>query len=579
MLQEIASMPKLIPTLSETQIREIKSRAEQRFYNACRDQLSNEWLVVHSIPFVITVSDAPRDGEADFVFFSPSKGILVVEIKGGGVEYDPTRGMWSSTDVDGKVHPIKDPFQQGVIEKKAILNSIKNDSRWPRLRISKLNCGHAVFLLDIDDIKPLEMLESPCEIMGCRSDLRSLEAWLNKVLTFWQGKQHGAQGLGPEGMKIIEQIFCTPKRVKPLLSALVRDEEDRRIELSAQQSVYLRAIGKRKRAVVCGGAGTGKTLLAVDRATQLAKSGAKTLLLCYNRPLAHHLKDVIGQNKNLFPMDFHELCKWRSELALNKFARDLVSEAKHAYPNSDYFHVQLPYALLLSTELFPDYRFDAVIVDEGQDFREDYWLPLEMLLRDEKESYLYVFLDPNQALYQQNSQLPIKDEPFPLTVNCRNTRYIHEAAYKFYRGDPIDPPGIEGAPIELHEKESFLEQVNDLHSYISSLISTEKLESRDIVVLVAGPAKNAYYKPLESRTLPGGIKYSIEEHRVPNTVLVDTVERFKGLESSMLMLWGLDEYYPEQDKEALYVAFSRAKSRLHLFGTKAACQRVLEIRY
>ena len=218
-------------------------------------------------------------------------------------------------------------------------------------------------------------------------------------------------------------------------------------------------------------------------------------------------------------------------------------------------------------------RFDAIIVDEGQDFKEDYWLPVEMLLRDEKESNFYIFLDLNQALYQQNANLPIKDEPFQLTVNCRNTRYIHEAAYHFYRGDPVDPPAIEGVPVETHYKETLLEQVNELHSFVGFLINTERVEPKDIVILVAGIAKETYYDTLRPRTLPKGIKYSIEAHRVPNTILVDTVSRFKGLEATILILWGLDEFDINQDKEALYVAFSRAKSRLHLVGTKSACQR------
>jgi superfamily I DNA and RNA helicase len=105
------------------------------------------------------------------------------------------------------------------------------------------------------------------------------------------------------------------------------------------------------------------------------------------------------------------------------------------------------------------------------------------------------------------------------------------------------------------------------------------MEPQDIVILVAGYTKEAYYEAIRSRTLPKGIKYSIEAHRVPNSVLVDTVGRFKGLESNILILWGLDEFDPNQDKEVLYVAFSRAKSRLHLFGTQVACRRTLETRF
>ena len=180
--------------------------------------------------------------------------------------------------------------------------------------------------------------------------MQNLESRINKVFAYWQGDQRNSQSLGSEGMKIIEEVFCTTRKVRPLISAQISDEEERRIELTSQQSFYLRIIGRRKRAVICGGAGTGKTLLAVDRATQLAKSGAKTLLLCFNRPLADHLKDVVGKNNNLFPMTFHQLCDWRIEQTFQKSGRKLEFEAKQAYPNSNYFDLQLPYALALSSE-------------------------------------------------------------------------------------------------------------------------------------------------------------------------------------------------------------------------------------
>ncbi|MBI5294599.1 MAG: NERD domain-containing protein [Chloroflexi bacterium] len=571
---------RIFPKLTELQIKEIKSKAEQRFYRACVDQLSSEWLIFHSIPFIHKLSGTPRDGEADFVIFSPIQGFLVVEVKGGGVEFDPATGKWTSTNAQREINPIKDPFQQALVEKKAILRQITQNSQWPGLHISHLTCGHAVFLPDIDNVQPLEMPEAPPEIIGSRADLQNLESWINKVFAYWKGDQHNSQALGAGGLKIVEQMFCTLKKVRPLLSSQIRDEEDRRIELTYQQTQSLRVIGKRKRAIICGGAGTGKTLLAVDRASQLAKSGIKTLLLCYNRPLADHLKDVIGKNDNLFPMTFHQLCDWRIQQVLSKTGRDLKSEAEQAHPSRNLYDVQKPYALALSTECLPEERFDAIIVDEGQDFKgDDYWLPIEWLLRDGKESYLYIFYDFNQALYQQNASLPIKDEPFTLTVNCRNTKYIHEAAYHFYKGDQVDPPDNEGVPVETHTKETLPEQVDELHSLVSALISKERMEPKDIVILVAGYAKENYYKELRSLTLHKGIKYSIEAHRVPNTVLVDTVTRFKGLESNILILWGLDEFDPKQDKEDLYVAFSRAKSRLHLFGTQAACQRALETHF
>jgi hypothetical protein len=45
-------------------------------------------------------------------------------------------------------------------------------------------------------------------------------------------------------------------------------------------------------------------------------------------------------------------------------------------------------------------------------------------------------------------------------------------------------------------------------------------------------------------------------------VLIDTVQRFKGLESAVMILWELDTCDLSRSKELLYVGMSRAKSML-----------------
>jgi superfamily I DNA and RNA helicase len=56
---------------------------------------------------------------------------------------------------------------------------------------------------------------------------------------------------------------------------------------------------------------------------------------------------------------------------------------------------------------------------------------------------------------------------------------------------------------------------------------------------------------------------------------MDTVHRYKGLEAAVLFLWGLDELDPRNDREIIYVAFSRAKSRLYLVGREVSCRTLM----
>ena len=64
---------------------------------------------------------------------------------------------------------------------------------------------------------------------------------------------------------------------------------------------------------------------------------------------------------------------------------------------------------------------------------------------------------------------------------------------------------------------------------------------------------------------------------LPNSVLVDTIHRYKGLEAAIVVLWGIDELDPMTNRGSLYVALSRAKSRLHLVGSELACKRILDM--
>lgn len=82
--------------------------AEVRVWKALRDQLGQGWVVFYSRPWLgLTSSGGERDGECDFVVAHPSHGVLAIEVKGGGISYDPAGDDWWSRDRDGIRHAIK----------------------------------------------------------------------------------------------------------------------------------------------------------------------------------------------------------------------------------------------------------------------------------------------------------------------------------------------------------------------------------------------------------------------------------------------------------------------------------------
>jgi hypothetical protein len=562
-------MAKMRPELKEESLRLLGSHAEADVYRALMEQLPKDVLVIHSLAWTYKTRQGQLvEGEADFTVFFENAGFLTIEVKGGGVAYNGTSGMWSSIDRKGIAHPIKDPFRQARKERFAVLDQIKGHAEWRKWHGRRIQAGHAVFFPDLDSRAPLVGPDRPADIIGTKGDLEHLRAWINGAISFWIGKEP-FDPLGTLGLSLIEAIFCRSIEVRPLLAQTLHAEEQIRIRLTAQQARALRILGGRKRAVISGGAGTGKTLLAAEKVRRLAAEGQKVLFLCYNRPLADALRRSISQMSNVQVLTFHQLCESRAAQVQREHGRDLLSEAALAYPGADRFNVQMPFALALSNEVLAQ-KFDAIVVDEAQDFSDEYWFAIEELLKDPKHGALYLFTDPNQALYRRHANLPVKDDPFYLTTNCRNTVYIHQAAYRYFRGEPTDPPDIEGTELVRITGRSVEDQAAHIAREVSRLVAREGVRPAQVVILVLGRPKNQFYDELAKHSLGKTSGWSIEVHDA-GRVLMDTVKRFKGLEAAIVFLWLPFAPNDVDDREALYVGLSRAKSIIYIVGTEDSC--------
>ncbi len=76
----------------------------------------------------------------------------------------------------------------------------------------------------------------------------------------------------------------------------------------------------------------------------------------------------------------------------------------------------------LAAELPPGHRFDSFIVDEAQDFADNWWTPLLRAMKDEETGGLYVYSDENQRIFARFGQPPVPLVPLVLDHNLRNTR-------------------------------------------------------------------------------------------------------------------------------------------------------------
>jgi hypothetical protein len=565
-------MTTIIPELTDTQLADLSSQAEAKVYRAFRDGLPRDFVVFFHVAWILRrEEEQAKDGETDFVVCHPDFGYICIEVKGGGVGFESSNGEWFSVDRHHQKHTINNPVNQALKAKYSIRSKLNEQQRWRDLSLVNVLRGHAVFFPDIGEANALSRPDMPATLVGCAKHLQDPKAWIDSVFAYWGNDASGFTPMGRRGIDVFRDVFARSFVVTPLISSQLADQEARRLVLTNDQIRVLDFLRSHRRVAVRGGAGTGKTVLALEKARRLAAEGFQTLLTCYNRQLADHLSDLCTGTANLNVMSFHQLCHRQVEKANRMSSRDLVAEAKITYPGKDLFEVQMPNALGYSLEILPD-RFDAIVCDEGQDFREEFWVPLELLLSDYLNSPFYVFYDDNQNLYARAGTFPISGEPFSLTSNCRNTEPIHQAAYRHYKGVPVSPPDIHGNEVQFVESPSLDAQASKINALIVDLVAKHGVAPVDITVLVADALHKAeYYTALRRLSLPKPASWIEEGARGKNTILIDTIQRFKGLESSIVIIWGLDSIDLSKAQELIYVGMSRAKSLLVVVGNTKSC--------
>ncbi len=549
-------MANIIPKLTDTQISQIEPKSEQKVYKALYEQLPDNWLVIHSLEFVKKTSsyNSHGDREADFVIFAPEYGVLVIEVKGGGIEYDEQIRQWYSIDKYQNKHEIKNPLSQAKDAKYEIRNHLADRGK------KNILIAHGALFPDISNINALSNPAIPNNILGGSDKLSDLKTWIISIFQYWSGEQPNYNPLEASGVNIASQIYGKQVSIQQSLASKIETEIEQQIILTNQQKSILRQLRKRKEAIIEGGAGTGKTILALDHAQTLANQGLKVLFLCYNEKLGEFLKVKSHGIENLHSMNFHQFCNWRIKQVKTDTYRNLLAESAINYPNEDKFNVWMPDALTESYDISP-ITYDVIIVDEGQDFKDEYWLAIEELRDRNSDTKLYIFQDGNQAIYTSTDELPINSEPLYLFDNCRNTKPIHQLAYQYYQGEEIEAPNIDGEATQYIVKGSLEQQALEIDKKVAELIHKEDIKPKDIAVIVMDNFNTA--QELLEKTKNSKI-WAFKEFSPQSKVLVETAKRFKGLESKIIFLWVLDS--SNMSEKMLYVSISRARFRLWIVG-------------
>ena len=420
----------------------------------------------------------------------------------------------------------KNPFQQVRSNKYALLHKLDSLPNWqgptPTL-------GHAVAFPDGTISLPELSPESPGDIIMLHEDLADLDGWVRGCLKFWAGEKFIPPG--EYGVQALRELLARSWLLRePRLGEEIGPESAAIDRFTEEQFQVLELLAGRPRAAIRGCAGSGKTLLAVHKAQQLADEGFRVLLTCYNRNLGEELAKTAGRRPRLKVRTFHGLCR--------EYAARTGFDQQPAWDEhrEDFFDSVMPEALLeAATSGDESYRFDAIITDEGQDFSPSWWAALELLLAEPKTGVFYIFYDDNQLVYPRQISLPVEEIPFALTVNCRNTQPIFKALSEYYRSDlKLRCKGPLGREVGFNQySDDAVSLRATLTEVLARLVYAEAVCPEDIVVLSPGGQENP---PLSRLAQPGSF------HLVPgrpdsNTDIYSTTIRlFKGLESPVIIL-------------------------------------------
>lgn len=529
-----------------------------------------------------------HDGEADLVVVHPEYGLLVIETKAG----EPSRdggGRWHI----GSHQLEQSPFDQAAAAKRDLVNAVCEVLALPADH--RPRCGHAVAFPDADlaTLPPGHVLlgpDAPRELILDAADLADEHATrraLDRTWAFWVGDGSRDYPLDDAQVRAIDEYLDPAITLHRLLRREVEDGAERLLGASRAQRIVLNQHRTTRRLEIVGPAGSGKSLVAVEKARRLAREGWRTLFVCFNQPLATAVMREFEEEDE--PADrrptvstFHQLCETLG-------TRAAVLPARTEPLAQDWWDVVLPAGLLDAIEPLPDERFQAIVVDEGQDFELAWLESLQFLLRTPEENVMWVFHDPGQALIRDDRVAELGLPTIELYEDYRSPAPVAALARRFYQG-PFEPISMDetGRKPVIEIAEPGRDTIEAVRRHLHRLLVDEQVRGWDVAVLSgAGAAHSEVWRQrtFGNATLWNGAidddghSLRLPADQVPDppvdaaVVVFETIRRFKGLERPVVVLCELPAEGTRLDA-LLYTALTRATTHLVVIAPPALADRL-----
>ena len=516
------------------------------------EKLPDEYYIFHSLKISTVVDNTFHESETDFVIFNKNLGIVCLEAKAGQVSYK--NGYW----LYGNGEPIHNggPFNQAASNKWKLIKYFENH-RFSSI-LEKCKFLHAVWFPSITQAVVRGMTlptESDKTLIMTKEALDDPKSYLEKIFATELPGKRETKLSETDANRILREILCPQFNVFP---SITFDADIKKIvfhRMLEEQSGILNFLSEQRTAVINGAAGTGKTMIAVEKAQRHASEGEKVLFLCYNT----QLKNYLSENYSHENIDYYTISGWACKLA------------NTTSPN----YVKMK-SVLEDMYIFQTFPYMHVIIDEGQDFGMDdveetgiIEVIKDIITDTEPDTAsFYVFYDKLQLIQSRKIPKFIIDADCKLTLyrNCRNTENIATTSLApiTERKPKLMQGCVKGVPAKVH----FCDSENSIKEKVDMTIDTLKGQGvKDIVILTCKTENTSVLK----KYISNGI-YKNKYH-------FSTCRKFKGLEADAVILIDVDSnVFEEENALIYYVGTSRARLWLDIFTTMDAenCTDVLQ---
>lgn len=557
-------MAKMIPPfLNEESV----SDAEIKIFKIL-EKLDLDCLVFHSLGLNRHIDKV--FGEIDFVIVS-KYGVLCLEIKGGGVYRE--NGTWYYQDRNENINfSYEGPFKQVIGNMFSLQKYLKESTgKYSPLYRCSYACG--VIFPDVTfNTRGPDIINEI--IFDNRNSDEELKEYIINTYNYWSSKteeKHGFKGdkLSNNDIKLIEKLLRGNFSCIPSLGYITDQIDNKLLHITEEQYKIFRMFSSNNRVILNGGAGTGKTLLAIEHARKIASLGKSVLFLTYNKLIATYLNYNLNKEKDEYKgiidiANFHEF-----------ISRHIETYDKNQYNDNTFFKEIMP-------ERFLDYvnnsfndKYDVVIIDEGQDLlRVNYLLCInEMIIGGLENGSWYVFYDSNQNIYNEEFEdgykllLEYRPVTLELSLNCRNTKQICTYNTLISGLNYENMIKVRGENVER----DIYSDNTDLHNKLKRLVKQLKhdgVKLKDIIILSpykfekSGLEGNNIFKSICKFQNISSMKYN---SFILDSLKFSTIHSFKGMESKVIIIIDMDKFKEIKDKLLNYTAISRARVLLYMF--------------